>query len=74
MLLDTEPAQLYCVTTGALNRCVRRNTNRFPADFMFELTPPRGANLEMPMSPPAKPRREIGFHAIGKGRDPDPLR
>ena len=31
-------ATLYGVETKALNRAVRRNLGRFPADFMFQLT------------------------------------
>ena len=38
VLLDADLAMLYGVTTGALNRAVRRNANRFPDDFMFGLT------------------------------------
>ena len=38
VLLDTHLARLYGVTTGALNRAVRRNAGRFPPDFMFQLT------------------------------------
>ena len=38
VLLDADLARLYGVTTGALNRAVRRNTSRFPPDFMFQLT------------------------------------
>ena len=37
VLLDTRLAQLYGVTTKALNQAVRRNLDRFPADFMFQL-------------------------------------
>ena len=39
VLLDSDLAALYEVTTGALNQAVRRNRARFPADFMFRLTP-----------------------------------
>jgi hypothetical protein len=39
VLLDTDLAALYGVETGALNRAVKRNASRFPADFMFQLTP-----------------------------------
>ena len=39
VMLDADLADLYGVTTGALNRAVRRNPSRFPRDFMFELTP-----------------------------------
>jgi hypothetical protein len=38
VLLDADLAKLYGVTTGALNRAVRRNASRFPPDFMFQLT------------------------------------
>jgi phage regulator Rha-like protein len=39
VLLDAELAELYGVTTKRLNEQVRRNLDRFPADFMFRLTP-----------------------------------
>jgi hypothetical protein len=38
VLLDTELADLYGVTTKRFNEQVRRNRERFPADFMFQLT------------------------------------
>lgn len=38
VMLDTDLAELYGVTTGALNQAVKRNPERFPADFMFQLT------------------------------------
>jgi len=38
VMLDRELAILYGVTTGALNQAVKRNRERFPDDFMFELT------------------------------------
>ena len=38
VLLDTELAALYGVSTKRLNEQVRRNRERFPADFMFQLT------------------------------------
>ena len=38
VLLDTELAVLYGVTTKRFNEQVRRNRDRFPADFMFQLT------------------------------------
>ena len=38
VLLDADLAMLYDVETGALNRAVKRNANRFPPDFMFQLT------------------------------------
>ncbi len=38
-MLDADLAALYGVTTKVLNQAVRRNRSRFPADFMFQLTP-----------------------------------
>jgi hypothetical protein len=39
VMLDAELADLYGVSTTRLNQQVRRNTGRFPPDFMFEVTP-----------------------------------
>lgn len=38
VMLDRDLAILYGVSTGHLKRQVRRNTERFPPDFMFELS------------------------------------
>ncbi len=38
VLLDADLAELYGVTTKALNQAVKRNRSRFPKDFMFRLT------------------------------------
>jgi hypothetical protein len=38
VLLDADLAALYQVETGALNRAVKRNRERFPEDFMFQLS------------------------------------
>jgi ORF6N domain len=38
VMLDRDLADLYGVTTSALNQAVSRNKDRFPADFMFQLT------------------------------------
>ena len=37
-MLDKDLAELYHVTTGNLNKAVKRNIKRFPLDFMFQLT------------------------------------
>jgi len=39
VLLDSDLARLYGVEARALNQAVARNRKRFPADFMFQLTP-----------------------------------
>jgi len=38
VLLDADLAVLYGVATKVLNQAVKRNRDRFPADFMFQLT------------------------------------
>lgn len=43
VILDRDLAELYGVTTRNLNKAVRRNIDRFPDDFMFQLT-----NLNLP--------------------------
>lgn len=45
VLLDRDLAKLYGVTTGNLNKAVKRNIGRFPADFMFQLTRDEAASL-----------------------------
>jgi hypothetical protein len=37
VLFDADLAALYGVSTSALNQAVKRNRNRFPADFMFRM-------------------------------------
>ena len=39
ILLDADLADLYGVATKVLNQAVKRNLDRFPVDFMFQLTP-----------------------------------
>ncbi|MDD3685467.1 MAG: ORF6N domain-containing protein [Bacteroidales bacterium] len=38
VMIDRELAELYGVETRMLNQAVRRNTKRFPEDFMFQMT------------------------------------
>ena len=45
VLLDAALAELYGVATKALNQAVKRNLDRFPADFMFQLTPDEWEHL-----------------------------
>lgn len=57
VLLDSDLADLYDVTTGALNRAVKRNANRFPSDFVFQLTTEELADLKC----------QIGISSSGHG-------
>lgn len=43
-MLDRDLAELYQVTTGVLHQAVKRNIERFPSDFMFQLADAETAN------------------------------
>jgi hypothetical protein len=45
VMLDSGLASLYGVTTGNLNKAVKRDLDRFPEDFMFQLTAEEFKNL-----------------------------
>ena len=45
VILDSDIAELYGVETKRLNEAVKRNIKRFPADFMFQLSPEEEENL-----------------------------
>ncbi|MEI6819633.1 MAG: ORF6N domain-containing protein [Verrucomicrobiota bacterium] len=46
VILDADLAGLYGVPTRALNQAIKRNADRFPADFMFQLTVEEWRNLK----------------------------
>lgn len=46
ILLDVHLAALYGVPTGALMQAVKRNRERFPDDFMFQLSSDEVGNLK----------------------------
>jgi hypothetical protein len=46
VMLDSDLAQLYGVTVGRLNETVKRNEDRFPSDFTFQLTKAEFENLK----------------------------
>ena len=45
VMLDADLAKLYQVETKVLNQAVKRNTERFPSDFMFRLTAEEVLNM-----------------------------
>lgn len=57
VLLDSNLAELYGVETKNLNKAVQRNLERFPDDFMFQLTADEHAAL----------RFQIGTSKTGRG-------
>ena len=60
VLLDKDLADLYHVTTGNLNKAVKRNIKRFPSDFMFQLTKEEWDSL----------RFQFGILETGRGKHP----
>jgi hypothetical protein len=57
VILDTDLATLYGVETGQFNRAVQRHLDRFPEDFMFQLTKDEYGSL----------RCQIGISKAGRG-------
>jgi hypothetical protein len=51
VLLDFDVAALYRVETRVLNQAVRRNADRFPADFMFQLSSEEAETLSQVVTP-----------------------
>ena len=45
VMLDSDLAELYDVPTKVLNQAVKRNVDRFPCDFMFQLSEEEWQNL-----------------------------
>ncbi|MEI7910302.1 MAG: ORF6N domain-containing protein [Verrucomicrobiota bacterium] len=45
IMLDSDLAELYGVPTMVLNQAVKRNADRFPADFMFQITEEKAEGL-----------------------------
>ena len=44
-MLDVDLAEIYQVETRVLNQAVKRNIDRFPSEFMFQLTQEENENL-----------------------------
>ena len=59
VILDSDLAEIYGVTTGRLNEAVKRNAERFPEDFMFRLSAAEHAVLlsQFAISTPARAGR-----------------
>lgn len=56
VMLDSDLAEIYQVTTSALNQQLKRNRNRFPVDFAFQLTREEFVSL-ISQNVISKPRR-----------------
>lgn len=67
VLLDSDLAILYGVETGVLNRSVKRHAERFPGDFMFQLTPEETQQLRFQIGASSL-RCQIGISKRGGRR------
>ena len=70
VMLDFDLAELYQVETRALKQAVRRNPNRFPGDFMFQLTKDEWTELiticdKLPKSVKYSPALPLAFTEQG---------
>ncbi|MCM2354689.1 MAG: ORF6N domain-containing protein [Pseudobdellovibrio sp.] len=57
VMLDSDLARIYGVETKALNRAMKRNSDRFPPDFMFQLNEKEAEFL----------RYQFGTSKVGRG-------
>ena len=71
VMLDADLAGLYGTTTKRLNEQVKRNRNRFPEDFMFQLTGKEWADLTSQIAMSKVPSNRSQF-ATGSQRHRDP--
>jgi hypothetical protein len=61
VMLDRDLAELYGVETRELNQAVRRNSDRFPDDFMFALDRDEIARIsQIVISSAGRPRQQKG--------------
>jgi len=65
-MLDTHLAELYGVETGALVRAVKRNLERFPEDFMFQINEKELESLRCQIGT-SNLRSQIGISNKGRG-------
>ena len=73
VMLDSDLASIYGVETKALNRAVKRNRDRFPKDFMFQLSEAEWKNLRYQIGTSSSDpkhqslRYQIGTSTLGHG-------
>jgi phage regulator Rha-like protein len=74
VMLDSDLASIYGVETKALNRAVKRNRDRFPRDFVFQLSEDEWKNLRYQIGTSSSDRKDrslryqIGTLNTGRGQ------
>ena len=74
VLLDADLAKIYGVSTKRLNEQVKRNLNRFPDDFMFQLSEKEEANLRSQFATSSEShggRRYMPYSFTEHGKQPN---
>jgi hypothetical protein len=74
VMIDSDLAELYGVETKILNRGVRRNLERFPENFMFQLTKDEAESLRIQfgtLKPAGRGQHRVG--GFDRVSDPDAL-
>ena len=61
VMFDADLAELYQVSTKRLNEAVKRNSDRFPQDFMFQLTEEEAASLRSQFATSNTGRRYLPY-------------
>jgi hypothetical protein len=74
VLLDTDLAELYGVEARALNQAVARNRNRFPDDFMFQLTPEEWERVRSQTVTASGAKGGNSSQSVMSGKEGEPLR
>lgn len=61
VMLDSDLAEVYQVETKMLNRAVKRNVDRFPEDFMFQLTDKEAESMRFQIGTASASKRNVRF-------------
>lgn len=68
VMLDSDLARLYHVETRSLNQAVKRNMERFPSDFMFQITAEEwAANSSQTVMTSNRPKKALPFAFTREG-------
>jgi len=66
VMIDRDLAELYMVQTRDLNKAVARNLDRFPEDFMFQLTRDEFENLKFQFGTSSLTAGKVGWGGVRK--------
>jgi hypothetical protein len=66
VMLDRDLAEMYGVEVKVLNQAVKRNYERFPDDFMFQLSDSEWANLKSQIVTSSLDKNKHGWGGIRK--------